>query len=132
MILNEIVLKVTEVVSGQKMPVRLGNFAGVSERTLRNGNLTDKTINKIQEGAKNNIRNKLRALEWSEQEIDKIIINYPQSLCAGLIYECQIPDELEFPKSIELAIQCDEIGFSLLDARKQNNLEKFRNEHEIT
>jgi len=101
-------------------------LAGVSEHTLRNGNLTDKTINKIQEGAKSKIRNKLTALEWSEQEIDKIIINYPQFLCEGLIYECQIPDELEFPKSIELAIQCGEIGFSLLDARKQNNLEKFK------
>lgn len=114
--------------AGQKTPARLANLpdVNVSERTLRNSRWSNKTVERIEEGVKSNIRDKLTNLEWPEKEIDEFVLNHPKSPYAGLIYECQIPDKMEFPRTIEFAARIDEISLSLTNAREQDSLEEFK------
>jgi hypothetical protein len=126
LMLNIPALTIIETSAGQKMPVIMANLSGVSERTFRQTSLSDKTINKVEEGAKSNIRNKLAESEWPEQEIDEFIKNYPRSLYAGLIYGCQVPGKMNFAHTIEFASCFDDISSDLFKAREQNNLQEFK------
>lgn len=126
LMLNIPALTFIETSAGQKMPVIVANLSGVSERTFRKTSLSDKTIKKVEEGAKSNIRNKLVESEWPEQEIDEFIMNYPRSLYAGLIYGCQVPGKVNFAHTIEFASRFDDISSDLFEVREQNDLEEFK------
>lgn len=129
--LNLIVFEFYHRVDGRVLPSQLEESTGVSARTWRNNEISQKTLDTAARNSIDWIIQKLRKAGNSETDITKFVeqhprFNTPGALYAGMIYENQVEGVMRFPKTLELAKRIDQLSSSLFFAKKSDDIESFK------
>lgn len=131
--LNYVVIKYLEAASGSVLPTQLAKMTGISERTWRDKNkkISPKTQEKANKNARDSHIDSLRKAGMCEARIQEYIdqhpgFNKPGMHYSGLVYDCQVKGVMEFPQTISMAEEIDNMSSILFDARESDNFELFK------
>lgn len=122
-------LRFTEFATGKRLYSRMAQLTGLSERGLRKGlpkGLRPSTEARMQQAGREFLSGLLRKQELGEEYIQRWLDNHPKTIAAALVYEAELPGEVEYPQTRALAQAMDALGRELYAARLEGNLERAK------
>lgn len=107
----EIFFRFIESASAQKRYVLLAKKTGISEKRLRNANQTFRasTVDRALSNAKKFLDDQLEKRGFDANERLDWIANQPKSPLASLVYTCEIPIDVQYPRARAFASKIDNL-----------------------
>lgn len=129
----ELFLQFLTWVEGRSLSSVLADRTGLSQRRCRDtyGRVNSAAVERVQQNSLGRIENTLKASGFSDVEIDEWMKHHPGVQAAlncysGLVYECELSEVVEFPRTRKFAGQVDALTIALEEKASRNDLEGFK------